>query len=349
MSLTAGAYLAHHGRKGQKWGDRNGPPYPLDYDKLSPEERAEAKQKAIDRGDVTEARANSKYFSVKEIDDTILKYNKNKQLSELSAETNKKGKTFTEKYTEGAEKYVKIVDATSGIYNVTAKVTNAFGLTNLPIIGEKRKTAEEKHVEQLKYEADVSKYENDILKNKKDRKELLKKQSKEEKELEDLTRQANLAEQRAKISRADDTIATSAHNRTMNRIQEDVEKNKANLGRQALSINQAKAQREAEKDKEDEIVRQNNLQTERNRSIENAIRSNTSRLEAINDSQIANRTRQDNAAAALTNSERTRRQAAADYVDWIQRNNNAWADSDFHVDPDGNYITLPDGRVIKLK
>ena len=22
-------YLAHHGIKGQKWGDRNGPPYPL--------------------------------------------------------------------------------------------------------------------------------------------------------------------------------------------------------------------------------------------------------------------------------------------------------------------------------
>ncbi len=23
-------YLMHHGRKGQKWGVRNGPPYPLD-------------------------------------------------------------------------------------------------------------------------------------------------------------------------------------------------------------------------------------------------------------------------------------------------------------------------------
>lgn len=31
--------LEHHGRKGQKWGVRNGPPYPLQYSKMSPEER----------------------------------------------------------------------------------------------------------------------------------------------------------------------------------------------------------------------------------------------------------------------------------------------------------------------
>lgn len=31
--------LEHHGRKGMKWGVRNGPPYPLQYSKMSPEER----------------------------------------------------------------------------------------------------------------------------------------------------------------------------------------------------------------------------------------------------------------------------------------------------------------------
>lgn len=34
-----GQYLVHHGIQGQKWGERNGPPYPLDYSDYSKEER----------------------------------------------------------------------------------------------------------------------------------------------------------------------------------------------------------------------------------------------------------------------------------------------------------------------
>lgn len=37
-------YLAHHGIKGQKWGDRNGPPYPL-----NPEDHSAAEKKAISK------------------------------------------------------------------------------------------------------------------------------------------------------------------------------------------------------------------------------------------------------------------------------------------------------------
>ena len=32
-------YLEHHGIKGQKWGVKNGPPYPLDEKEMSSEER----------------------------------------------------------------------------------------------------------------------------------------------------------------------------------------------------------------------------------------------------------------------------------------------------------------------
>ena len=36
-------YLYHHGIKGQRWGKRNGPPYPLDAEDRSAEEK-----KAVD-------------------------------------------------------------------------------------------------------------------------------------------------------------------------------------------------------------------------------------------------------------------------------------------------------------
>lgn len=32
-------YLAHHGIKGQKWGEKNGPPYPLNKSQMSPSEK----------------------------------------------------------------------------------------------------------------------------------------------------------------------------------------------------------------------------------------------------------------------------------------------------------------------
>ena len=50
-------YLAHHGVKGQKWGDRNGPPYPLDAEDHSASEKKAGWKKSLDK---------SKKFSRKE-------------------------------------------------------------------------------------------------------------------------------------------------------------------------------------------------------------------------------------------------------------------------------------------
>ena len=82
-------YLMHHGRKGQKWGRRNGPPYPLDYKKLSPEEISEAKKEAIRRGDVKEANYNRTHYTDDEIRAVINRYNLNKQMAEITAEPTK--------------------------------------------------------------------------------------------------------------------------------------------------------------------------------------------------------------------------------------------------------------------
>ena len=46
-------YLSHHGIKGQKWGKKNGPPYPLDSKTA---ERVKRKEKAIKRNTVYDFR-----------------------------------------------------------------------------------------------------------------------------------------------------------------------------------------------------------------------------------------------------------------------------------------------------
>lgn len=43
-------YLTHHGIKGQKWGVRNGPPYPLDAEDHSASEKKSGWKKSLDKG-----------------------------------------------------------------------------------------------------------------------------------------------------------------------------------------------------------------------------------------------------------------------------------------------------------
>lgn len=199
MSLTSGAYLMHHGRKGQKWGEKNGPPYPLNFDDLSPEERAKAKQESIDKGDTVTAQANAKYYSAKEIDDLILKHKKNMELASINGTDVTKGEKFIKKFVKGATMYVDVVDKSSKVYNITAKVTNAFGLTDLPIIGEK--TREEMELKKLQNQKEMKKAQNDLNDEIKRAKEF-KTGKKEKSELEKLKDEQALLRAKADIERA---------------------------------------------------------------------------------------------------------------------------------------------------
>lgn len=47
-------YLIHHGIEGQKWGKRNGPPYPLGYDNHSPAEKNKNPRSELDNYETVE-------------------------------------------------------------------------------------------------------------------------------------------------------------------------------------------------------------------------------------------------------------------------------------------------------
>lgn len=117
-------YLVHHGRLGMHWGKRNGPPYPLDFKKLSAEEKQKAKEHAIRNGDVKTVHKNRDHFTDQEIRDTMARFDVYKKLSEYNDDK----KSMTGKVEKYANKLGKLVDsgekAVKG-YNFIVKISNS--------------------------------------------------------------------------------------------------------------------------------------------------------------------------------------------------------------------------------
>lgn len=133
-------YLSHHGIKGQKHGVRNGPPYPLDYKQLSPEEKAKAKSKAIETGNIEEADKNVEEFTNKEIQDVIDRYMKKAQLHKFTSAELARGKRTIESIVDKGYRFVDLTNTGMAVWNNVAKITNTVnkGFTGqegkLPII-----------------------------------------------------------------------------------------------------------------------------------------------------------------------------------------------------------------------
>ncbi len=127
-------YLAHHGRLGQRWGKKMGPPYPLDYDKLSAEEREEAKKNAIERGDVKEANKNVKYFNNQEIKAVMDRLDTMQRLSKVSEVHVKTGYEKVNDLLDKAGNLNNKLNNAIGTYNSIAKISNTFLGSKLPQI-----------------------------------------------------------------------------------------------------------------------------------------------------------------------------------------------------------------------
>lgn len=136
--------LTHHGILGMKWGKKNGPPYPLDYKKLSPEERAAAKDKAIRQGNLKEAADNIDYYDNNELRAVKERFSLNQEIKGLNAQTIAKGKKNVgdqlDKIFKTAGKVADYSATTVKLYNQAAKAYNAFAAEKdqLPLIGEKK-------------------------------------------------------------------------------------------------------------------------------------------------------------------------------------------------------------------
>ena len=127
-------YICHHGILGQKWGKKNGPPYPLDYSKLSPEERHEAKKKAIESGNVKEANSNIDYFSNKDIQDLLDRFDMKRKVKSIAEKDIKTGRQKLEDIINVTGLIAKASENGIRIYNSTAKVSNSVLGTDLPVI-----------------------------------------------------------------------------------------------------------------------------------------------------------------------------------------------------------------------
>lgn len=155
-------FLEHHGVNGQKWGHKNGPPYPLafskhsaaekkhlskyginkphrikkkknkqsdelpDYTNMSDDERKEARRKAIRNGDVKEANKNKYYYSDRDIQEVLNRYNLNK---ELSKQAQADIKTTMDKIQSAFRVMDTVKDGAEralAVYNATARIVNTF-------------------------------------------------------------------------------------------------------------------------------------------------------------------------------------------------------------------------------
>ena len=121
-------YLKHHGIEGQRWGKKNGPPYPLDYKKLSAEERELAKADAIRRGDVTETNFNKNYFSDQEVSAVMERFNLNGKLKVLDESTQHSRLDKAEVWVSNLKRTADVVDKGTDAWNIFAKTANGIGI-----------------------------------------------------------------------------------------------------------------------------------------------------------------------------------------------------------------------------
>ena len=215
-------YLAHHGVLGQKWGQRNGPPYPLGSDistgkrlkesagaaikkgkaafdkavethKQKVAEKKAAKEekkvkKAVASSEVEQIEKIKDKLSTREFEDAVKRAELNKRLQQSDTR-----KTKIERFTNVLNTASKVTGAGISAWNNLARLSNAFLDTDLPVVGDTGR------------------------KNKKEESDKNKRSEKEEKRIRDIIKRADPEE----LIKNRESLTTSEYEEAMKRFNLD--------------------------------------------------------------------------------------------------------------------------------
>lgn len=112
------SYIAHHGIEGQKWGVRNGPPYPLDESDRSSAERAANPAPSTEKNSYDGSHMGRSLgdISDRELQDYVNRLNMERQYAELTREPNqllnnvRKVNMWLKEASTGAESVTKLIN-----------------------------------------------------------------------------------------------------------------------------------------------------------------------------------------------------------------------------------------------
>lgn len=213
--------LTHHGIIGQKWGQRNGPPYPLDSkistgsklktagdaikksvkkfdDVVAARKQAKAEKKAAEEDKkIKKAVASSEVeqiekikdkLSTREFEDAVKRAELNKRLQQSDTR-----KTKIERFTNVLNTASKVTGAGISAWNNFARLSNAFLDTDLPVVGDTGR------------------------KNKKEESDKNKRSEKEEKRIKDIIKRADPEE----LIKNRESLTTSEYEEAMKRFNLD--------------------------------------------------------------------------------------------------------------------------------
>ena len=155
--------LYHHGIEGQKWGVRNGPPYPLDEsDKSSAEKRADSGGSEKNSYGGSHSGRPLSQMSDRELQDYVSRLNMEQQYTRLTAEpdqrleTVRKVSTWLKEFASIAESYGKLKTLFKPLIDKGKAAT------------EKKKSKEEDDYNELKKKVERLELENRFNKAKAD-------------------------------------------------------------------------------------------------------------------------------------------------------------------------------------
>lgn len=129
-------YLQHHGVLGQKWGKRNGPPYPLDAQGMMALKAQRRREKILKNP--KKLRKYRDEFTEEEIQQALKDFKLDQQLKDIPAQDINRGANVIKVSSEALAKSVAGLLAIAGLYNVVGIALNTYLGTNLPVIDIKK-------------------------------------------------------------------------------------------------------------------------------------------------------------------------------------------------------------------